>query len=273
MTAKTKDITVVEDYYPRMKSDIGIVERYRTNIDGLPPIIVTKDMIVVDGVHRLFAHRQEGRDEIEIEVIDIPESEILIEAIRLNSRHGEQLSSEEKRHNAVLLYRERGMDVTRIAEVLSVSERWVRELLRPIRRDEKKQTIEEVRDLRREKPEMTLVEIASETGVPQQTVSRWLSEEAVITQKGTTSEMGKEDTRTLKERYTDKSMPYDPQRHYEWCKEVLGWQKKDFKDFINTVRGQIVKGPYVDALMWMTVEFTTAYVDLYEATHQEAIPE
>ena len=76
-----------------------------------------------------FAHRLEERDEIEIEVIDIPESEILIEAIRRNSRHGKQLSWVEKRHYAVLLYRERDMDVTQIAEVLSVSEQWIRDLL------------------------------------------------------------------------------------------------------------------------------------------------
>jgi len=63
------------------------------------------------------------------EVIDIPESEILIEAIRRNSRHGKQLSWVEKRHYAVLLYRERDMDVTQIAEVLSVSEQWIRDLL------------------------------------------------------------------------------------------------------------------------------------------------
>ena len=141
-----------------------------------------------------FAHRLEERDEIEIEVIDIPESEILIKAIRRNSRHGKQLSWVEKRHYAVLLYRERDMDVTQIAEVLSVSEQWIRESLQETHQQEKKQAIEEVREIRREKPEMTQVEIASETGVSQQTVSRWLSKEAVITQKGTTSEMGKEDT-------------------------------------------------------------------------------
>jgi predicted transcriptional regulator len=181
-----------------------------------------------------FAHRLEERDEIEIEVIDIPESEILIEAIRRNSRRGKQLSWVEKRHYVVLLYRERDMDVTQIAEMLSVSEQWIRESFQETRQQEKKQAIEEVREIRREKPEMTQVEIASETGVSQQTVSRWLSKEAVITQKGTTSEMGKEDTRTLKERFIDcierKPIPYDPQREYEWCKDVLTWQKKSFKD-------------------------------------------
>ena len=48
-------------YYPRKKHDQAQVEKYRAVIDNLPPIMVNKSHMLIDGFHRLQAHKQEKR--------------------------------------------------------------------------------------------------------------------------------------------------------------------------------------------------------------------
>ena len=94
-----------KDLYPRFQADNYTINQYRLCIDQLPPITLTKDNILVDGYHRLLAHKLEGLTEIDAEFIETSDRlELLLESIRRNSIHGKQLSIDEKRKNSINSY-------------------------------------------------------------------------------------------------------------------------------------------------------------------------
>jgi ParB-like chromosome segregation protein Spo0J len=134
MTQKIKIelVKIEKDLYPRTELDQESVNQYREAIEKLPPIVVTKDYILIDGYHRLTAHKLEKLDEIDAEILDISDKkEILLEAIRRNTTHGKQLSRDEKKHWAQQLFiQEYPKEL--IAKELSVSDksvsRWVKNL-------------------------------------------------------------------------------------------------------------------------------------------------
>lgn len=105
---KIKNVKIVKELYPRFGLDTASLNNYRQNIENLPPIVLTKDLKLVDGYHRLNAYLIEGYDEIDAKIVDIDPGEgninILLEAIKLNNTHGKQLTLEEKRSLARTLY-------------------------------------------------------------------------------------------------------------------------------------------------------------------------
>jgi hypothetical protein len=99
----------VPELYPRAKEDDAAIERYRASIDLLPPIIVARGGILVDGYHRWQAHRREGKTEIKASDLgDISDAEILTESIRRNAAHGLQLSRADKQRLAGVLWMQIG---------------------------------------------------------------------------------------------------------------------------------------------------------------------
>lgn len=105
---ETIDITKVkinEEIYPRFGTDAETILKYRMNVDNLPPIVLAKkDNTLIDGYHRLMAHRDEGRAKIAYEYIDIEENEYFIESLKRNCSHGLQLSRKEKKDACIRLY-------------------------------------------------------------------------------------------------------------------------------------------------------------------------
>lgn len=144
MRVKVDQIKFVEDLYPRNGFDNETVNQYRLNLDALPPITVTKDMVLVDGYHRLLAHRIEGREEIDAEIIDIPENQILWEATQRNSMHGRQLTRSEKRRLARKFYQQ-SIVMKDISSVLAVSEptlsAWLKDLRQKADEEQKRRII------------------------------------------------------------------------------------------------------------------------------------
>lgn len=59
-TIATADIRFVKELYPRLKPHDDVVERYRDALGNLPPIVVARDGVLVDGYHRWQAHVREG---------------------------------------------------------------------------------------------------------------------------------------------------------------------------------------------------------------------
>jgi len=145
MNILVKDIQFLEEFYPRDSFDNEIVNSYRLNIDNLPPIIISKENILIDGYHRLIAHRLEKKEEIGIEILDIPKERILFEATKLNSKHGLQLSKKEKRRLSQRFY-QNGIKIQEIASVLSVSSgivsEWLSDLIQDIKKEQEKQIID-----------------------------------------------------------------------------------------------------------------------------------
>lgn len=175
----TKSIRFVPDLYPRLKPSDDVVERYRDALDRLPPITVARGGIIVDGYHRWQAHVREGVETIAVDDLgNLSDAEIVRESISRNASHGHQLSRADKRRLAAQLWsRFADMDgnrTTEIATLLAVSERSVSEWTKDARKEERDAQQARAFDLWLEC--WTQQAIADETGMSQQTVSDWVTE-------------------------------------------------------------------------------------------------
>src|SRR5690606_37409734 len=86
-----------KDLYPRRSHKNALVERYRRSLNLLPPIVLTHENILVDGYHRLLAHRYEKAPDIAYETVELDREQVKWESARRNAKHGEQLEEEEKK--------------------------------------------------------------------------------------------------------------------------------------------------------------------------------
>lgn len=128
MKKSIKDIVIRMDLYPRMEVDNKKVQEYSENIENLPEIIVNQDNILIDGLHRLKAHKQAELKEINVIVEQTAsENDLYLRAIETNATHGLQLSMKDKQSVSVKLYDLKNRD--RLIKSLSVSsasfDRWV----------------------------------------------------------------------------------------------------------------------------------------------------
>ncbi len=147
MKVKIDEVKVIQDLYPRESLDNELVNTYRHSIGQLPPIVLSKDLVLIDGYHRLVAHRIEGLTEIEAEepLLDLSGEALLREGIRRNAFHGKQLSMKEKRAAARRLHNN-GND-NELSGLLSVSERTIDEWLKDLKAKERDQRNEEIVNL------------------------------------------------------------------------------------------------------------------------------
>ena len=101
-----KDIRFVKELYPRLKPIDDVVEQYRDVLADLPPIIVARESVLVDGYHRWQAHVREKAKTIRVEHLgNLTDAEIIRESIKRNATHGLQLSREDKQRMAVHLWK------------------------------------------------------------------------------------------------------------------------------------------------------------------------
>lgn len=145
-TVQVVDVQVREDLYPRLQRNPALVQRYAQNLDELPPIEVNQHNILIDGWHRLTAHRSAGVETIRVTVTETAsELELFALAIRRNAAHGWQLEERDKKSAAIRLYAAgTGMNHAEIAAALSVSRRSVQSYLTDVDRqlrEERKQRI------------------------------------------------------------------------------------------------------------------------------------
>ena len=107
-----------------------LVEAIRAGA-ALPPIVVERETSrVVDGFHRVEAHRRVYGREALIEVVekDYPdEAEMFLDAMRLNSAHGSRLAPYDQLR-CVGIAQELSIDPRRVAGALSVRPSYVGEL-------------------------------------------------------------------------------------------------------------------------------------------------
>lgn len=162
-----------KDIYPRFQADNYTVNQYRLCIDQLPPITLTKDNVLIDGYHRLLAHKLEGLKEIEVEFVETTDHlELLLESIRRNSSHGKQLSIDEKRASSLKLYKAGITDLDKIALILSVTRQSVSNWTKDIRQEAKEKRNIEILELYLQC--WTQEEIADKLGITQPSVSNIL---------------------------------------------------------------------------------------------------
>jgi hypothetical protein len=135
------EVVYREDLYPRFKPNPQKIQEYADNLDRLPPIEIDQHNILIDGYHRWKAYETAKLESIPCVVTEIKsEAELERLAVERNSKHGQQLTQDEKKKYAV-----RWWDVipdSDILETLSVSQatfsRWTKD-----KRQQKEQEIKQ----------------------------------------------------------------------------------------------------------------------------------
>lgn len=168
-----ESVQFVKELYPRLREDESAIERYRAAVDHLPPIVVARGRILVDGFHRWQAYRREGLSEIPVvDLGDLTEIEIVKESIRRNAAHGRQLETSDKKRMADRLYRQGTRDINEVAELLSITRGTAEKYTAEARQDQKAEQQARAWDLWLDC--WTQQRIADELGLEQQTISNWL---------------------------------------------------------------------------------------------------
>jgi hypothetical protein len=171
-TISVGDVEFVKELYPRLREDDDAIERYRVALDRLPPIVVARGRVLVDGFHRWQAHRREGVESLQaVDLGNLTDVEILKQSLVRNAAHGVQLTKQDKKRNADLLYRGGTTDYDEIADLLSLESSTAREYCRDARRDETADQKAKAWELWLECQSDSA--IADELGVGRKTVSDW----------------------------------------------------------------------------------------------------
>ena len=119
-------IKIDEEIYPRVSVDWVTSARYYNALKSgavFPPIVVAvleKKFILVDGGHRLKAHKDNKETHLKCEVLKgLTRAEIYEEAVRRNSTHGRQFSTQEVTKIIVTL-ENFGYDSAKISELVRI---------------------------------------------------------------------------------------------------------------------------------------------------------
>jgi hypothetical protein len=142
-----------EDLYPRIETSAVTVQKYAEDLTVLPPIEVNQNNELIDGWHRWTAHKKVDAKEIQVTVTKTAgDGELLELAIERNASHGLQLSQADKRDMARKIYsgtpdKERDATKKRLATILSVSERTIRDWLSRMDKDAKEARDRRIFDL------------------------------------------------------------------------------------------------------------------------------
>lgn len=147
---KVCEVVFREDLYPRIETSAATVQKYAEDLDVLPPIEVNQNNELIDGWHRWTAHKKNEAEKIKAVVIKTKsDAELLELAIERNATHGLQLSQADKRDMARRIYaatplEEQGEKKGRLSQVLSVTERTVKNWLSRIDKDNKEKRDAEI---------------------------------------------------------------------------------------------------------------------------------
>jgi hypothetical protein len=172
------NVRFVKELYPRLKPHDDVVERYRDALDSLPPIVVARDGVLVDGYHRWQAHVREGAERIQaVNLGNLTDAEIVRESIKRNATHGQQLTRADKQRMAGMLWTsmahlQAAERVQEIVDLLAVSrdavERWTKDERQAEKRAIQHRALDMYLDCASQR------EIADALGVTHPTVGDWI---------------------------------------------------------------------------------------------------
>jgi hypothetical protein len=120
----------------RDRIDPDVVTEYALAFDDLPPIRLARvdgALLVIDGLHRIAAARQCGRETILATVEPMTYEQAFAAACRANETHGLRRSNADKRKSVVEALKLSGVKKwsnVRIAELCGISDEFVRQLRR-----------------------------------------------------------------------------------------------------------------------------------------------
>jgi hypothetical protein len=239
MAVPIESIRLVKALYPRLKPIDEVIERYRNSLDSLPPIIVARGGVLVDGYHRWQAFRRDGAETIDVEDLgDISDEEIFNESIRRNAEHGQQLSAADKRNLAGKLWQTHGHlapaeRTKEIMALLAVSQRAVETWTKDARKFERETQQARAWDLWLDCREQK--DIADEIGVSEATVSGW-----------------------FKERRSAEIEPADSIQHFDVWQFATADQDAGAQSYFGALPPQVIEN-----LLWFFTEPGDVVVDLF----------
>ena len=175
-TLQLEQIVFRSDLYPRIETSAVTVQKYTEDLSVLPPIEVNQNNELIDGWHRWTAHKKAEAKEITVVVTKTKsDAELLELAIERNAKHGMQLSQRDKKGMATRIYngtpdKERDDCKKRLATILSVPDRTIRDWLSRIDKDAKEERDRRIFDLWLAC--WTQQEIADEIGVTQGEIAK-----------------------------------------------------------------------------------------------------
>lgn len=182
-----KDLVVPQGLLPRVLTGTveEKVEEYAEMIEQgveFDPILVWEredgSYWVIDGVHRVEAHKKAGKERIKVKLVKCKdELDYRIKAIQANLKHGLALTKGERAILAQTLYKQ-GLSEEEIRKVFGVSGRTVREWLKTVKEEEKQAKVKRVLELRERG--WKIKDIARELGVPRRTIANWLAKTELI---------------------------------------------------------------------------------------------
>lgn len=180
------DVIFDETIYPRSKHNHVKVQEYAEHINAIESqgnyISVDAQLRLLDGRHRHLAYEKlsDGKERA-IKAYQYPDNiDSRLMSIRLNSTHGQQLSSEDKRRNCIALYSS-GYTLETIQNELSVSYSFAQKATKGQRDEAEKQLNERVRELWMRC--YTQTEIAGSVDLPQSRIAEKLETFIGIIQK------------------------------------------------------------------------------------------
>lgn len=126
---ETIDINLIHinlEIYPRLEVDEELVETYYLNMEAgvkFGPLTVQKDTYtLIDGFHRYHALKKLEKEKVDVEILDIPDTELRAEAIRRNTKRGKRLTKRELYHSILDLRFRDEKSLKEIAEIVDLTE-------------------------------------------------------------------------------------------------------------------------------------------------------
>ncbi len=146
---KLSDVKFDGTIYPRKTHNPAKVQEYAANLEAIEAqgnfIHVSANNKLLDGRHRHLAYlkKADGKlDGVSVTAYQWPEiletKDELLKAIELNSSHGQQLTTEEKRQNCLNLYAKYGYTLDTIAKAVAVSKAFALESTKAHRENDEK---------------------------------------------------------------------------------------------------------------------------------------
>ena len=177
---------VVQDQgiYPRFNTDIERIRLFAELLDcdtRFPPIKVVREngfFVLLDGQHRLEAHRQAGKEKIPCEVWRIKKEHRRLAAARFNHMSSKPLTAKELQKTIRDAWEiDEIREANEIATQLNCSVQYVRRVLQGVKQAEKKNVEDEI--IKLSGKGLSEREITKEIGKPKSTVHRVVQKETV----------------------------------------------------------------------------------------------
>lgn len=180
------EIKFDEDLYPREEIDEETVEEFKTQIENgaeFPPIVLTEDLVELDGRRRTLAHQKTGKQKIKAEIWKVPKPEYkYLIAQLINGGTDTPLKPSEKR-KAILKDWDAGIrDIELIAKAVHTTEKYVKYILstsgrlKDLKTKMKERALELANQGKTQNEIVKILEKEFGEKVIQSTISRWLSE-------------------------------------------------------------------------------------------------